>query len=109
MGPEISGAVRAKHAAKDTPELWVRPNGRALGSLGIGVSVRECAKKAGTATLITPHGIRRACATHMLAHGARPVEIQMLLGHASLKHLTQYLRVSFRELKSVHERSRVGQ
>ena len=45
----------------------------------------------------------------MLAHGAHPVQIQMLLGHSSLKHLSAYLRVSFRELKAVHEGSRLGQ
>ena len=53
-----------------------------------------------TGTPLTPHGIRRACATHMLNRGAHPVQLQMLLGHASLKHLSQYLRVTFREIQA---------
>jgi integrase/recombinase XerD len=61
------------------------------------------------ATPITPHAIRRACATHMLRRGASPVQLQMLLGHASLQHLSAYLRVSFHELQAIHEGSRLGQ
>jgi integrase/recombinase XerD len=101
--------VRAKQGPKEAEQLWRRRDGGALGSLAIGLSIREAARKAGSATAITPHGLRRACATHMLAHGAHPVQIQMLLGHSSLKHLSAYLRVSFRELKAVHEGSRLGQ
>lgn len=108
VGKYVVG-VRARLVKCAPGALWVAPDGTPIGSLAIGVSIRECARKAGTATHITPHGIRRACATHMLNHGAHPVQIQMLLGHACLKHLSQYLRVRFREMQAVHERSRLGQ
>lgn len=101
--------VRSRQAKPATAALWVTPGGDPLSSLSVGQSVRACARKAGTATPITPHAIRRACATHMLKHGAHPVQLQMLLGHASLKHLSQYLRVTFHELRAMHERSRLGQ
>lgn len=101
--------VRAQLVKCAPGPLWVGPYGRPVGSLAIGLSVRECARTAGTVTPITPHGIRRACATHMLNHGAHPVQIQMLLGHACMKHLSQYLQVQFREMKAAHERSRLGQ
>jgi integrase/recombinase XerD len=101
--------VRTALASAGTAQLWVRQDGGPLGSLSIGLAVRRCASRAGTATKITPHGLRRACATHMLGRGAHPVQIQMLLGHSSLKHLSAYLRVTFRELQAMHERSRVGQ
>jgi site-specific recombinase XerD len=54
------------------------------------------------------NALRRACASHMLARGANPVQLQMLLGHASLKHLSAYLRLGFRDLQAIHARSRLG-
>jgi site-specific recombinase XerD len=63
----------------------------------------------GIATRIGLHSIRRACATHMLRRGASPVAIQSLLGHASLRHLSQYLRLSITDVKGMHAESRVGQ
>lgn len=108
VGKYVVG-VRARLVKCAPGALWVGPDGSPIGSLSIGLSIRECVRKAGTVTPITPHGIRRACATHMLNHGAHPVQIQMLLGHASMKHLSQYLQVRFREMKAVHERSRLGQ
>lgn len=100
--------VRGKQAGDKQNALWIRADGEPLGSVGIGLCIRTCARKAGTATLITPHAIRRACATHMLNRGAHPMQLQMLLGHSSLKHLSQYLRVTFREILAIHERSRLG-
>lgn len=57
---------------------------------------------------ISPHSLRRACATHMLAHGASPVDIQLQLGHATLKHLSQYLRVAIVDIRKMHEASAPG-
>ena len=101
--------VRARLLRGATTALWVKAGGGPLGSQAIGLSIHACAGKAGIETPISPHGIRRACATHMLSRGAHPVELQMLLGHASLKHLSRYLRVTFREMRAIHERSRLGQ
>ena len=89
--------------------LWIKSDGTALGSQGIAISIKKCSRKAGIQIPVTPHGIRRACATHMLACGAHPLQIQMLLGHSTLSHLNHYLRVATREIKDVHERSCLGQ
>ena len=106
---KYTAEVRAEQLQGPTPALWVKANGDPLGGQAIGLSIRECARKAGTQPPITPHGIRRACATHMLRRGAHPVQLQMLLGHASLRHLSQYLRVTFQEMRAIHGRSRLGQ
>jgi len=71
--------------------------------------VKTSARQAGIGTGITVHGIRRACATHMLRNGAHPVEIQMLLGHSSLKHLSQYLRISITDIRKMHRESKVSE
>ena len=55
-----------------------------------------------------PHAIRRACATHMLANGAHPVEIQHLLGHATLGSLGRYLLATVADLKKTHKKSKPG-
>ncbi len=57
---------------------------------------------------VTPHALRRACATHMLRGGAHPVEIQMLLGHASLRILSNYLKVTIVDMKKTHAKGKPG-
>ncbi len=69
--------------------------------------VHGYSKQAGVET-ISPHCLRRACATHMLQNGAHPVHIQMLLGHASLRVLSRYLKVSIKDLKKMHSERNPG-
>jgi site-specific recombinase XerD len=101
--------VRAKWAKEGEDALWVGARGRRLHSCAISLMIRNYAAKLDVATHITAHGLRRACGTHLLKHGANPIHIQMLFGHASLHHLSQYLRVDFHELRAMHERSILGQ
>ena len=44
----------------------------------------------------------------MLRGGAHPVQVQMLLGHATLTTLGQYLRVTIRDLIQTHRSSNPG-
>ena len=101
--------ARARYGMGEGTALWLKDKGKPIGPQGISRSIQECVRKAALTTPITPHAIRRACATHMLRRGASPVQLQMLLGHASLRHLSAYLRVTFHELQAMHERSRLGQ
>lgn len=88
--------------------LWLANNGKPLDSNGLEAVIRRYRKAPGITTHIALHAIRRACATHMLRRGASPVTIQMLLGHATMEHLGQYLRLSITDIRRVHEASRVG-
>jgi len=92
----------------DRTALWVSSLGEPLTSPQIFKQVMAKYCKAAGIRLITPHALRRACATHMLRHGAHPVQIQFLLGHARLKTLGQYLRVTVTDLKAMHRKSRPG-
>ena len=93
---------------RESPQtLWLNRHGRPLSGYSLAAVIRNRARAAGLASL-TPHALRRACATHLLENGAHPAELQLLLGHASLKHLGQYLRLGIRELKAAHARSRLG-
>jgi integrase/recombinase XerD len=88
--------------------LWISGKHRPLGGMGMRQQLWEYSKRAQIKTLMCLHSLRRACATHMLRHGAHPVQIQMLLGHASLKHLSQYLEVTITDLRKTHRQSKPG-
>jgi len=91
----------------DERALWINRFGERITSIGLRHLVRRYAVAAGLAG-VTPHGLRRACATHMLRRGAHPVQIQLLLGHADMKSLSQYLRVSIKDLTEMHRKSKPG-
>ena len=90
-------------------ELWIGQGGEPLGYMGVRCVVLAHARGAGIAPPIGPHALRRACATHMLRNGADPIQIQHLLGHASLKTLSHYLRVTIADLQSAHQKTRPAQ
>lgn len=88
--------------------LWIGRNSKPLSYSVLPVILRTQCRRAGIAPVIAPHAIRRACATHMLRNGASAVQVQALLGHASMRHLSQYLRVTISELRTIHAGSKVG-
>ncbi len=98
------------HFCKDLNEhgLWIGKYGAKLSYARIGKLISEYAAEAGLANRVTPHALRRACATHMLRGGAHPVQVQMLLGHANLANLSQYLQVTITDMKKMHKRSKPG-
>jgi len=93
----------------DQEALWLGNSGRPQGGQSMNLQVKTHARAAGIEMRISLHALRRACATHMLQHGAHPVQIQILLGHATLKHLSQYLRLTIQEIKAMHAQARPGQ
>ncbi len=88
--------------------LWLGERGSRIHPARVAHILKAYSKNAGLVQVITPHSLRRACATHMLRGGAHPVQIQMLLGHSSLKMLSQYLRTTITDLHKMHKKSRPG-
>lgn len=74
--------------------------------------LRRCRLAAGIKTNVTPHTLRRTCATTLLKNGASLRAIQVLLGHSSLDVTMVYLRLDRedlrRELLLRHPRERLG-
>ena len=54
---------------------------------------------------VHPHALRHACATHLLRGGADIRQIQVLLGHASLRSTERYTRVELSDLREVMRRA----
>lgn len=63
---------------------------------------------AGIKKPVSCHTLRRSCATHMLSNGAHPLMVAEMLGHSSLRNLSQYLQVSITELINSHGQCKVG-
>jgi len=55
---------------------------------------------------VSPHAIRRACATHMLNEGAHPVQIQTLLGHSSMSCLSKYLKITVKDMLKTYKKGK---
>ncbi len=94
---------------EDLAELWLTKDGRAISGTRVDQMIRAYVQEAGILKSISAHSLRRACATHMLMNGAHPVQLQMLLGHASLKSLSQYLQIRITDMIKTHKKTRPGQ
>lgn len=64
--------------------------------------IRRYAAVAGISTEISPHQLRHAFATHLLAHGADLRAVQMLLGHQNVTTTQIYTHVERERLKALH-------
>lgn len=80
-----------------TAALWLTSRGQVLTPDALQQIFPRHSKAAGLG-YITPGAVRRACAVHRWQAGAHPLELQLLLGHTSLRTLCQYLRVTNTEL-----------
>jgi site-specific recombinase XerD len=101
---KIARYVSADREAEDH-QLWIftsRQGDGKLTSRRIQQIVDECATGAGLARDISPHSLRHTCAVRLLRKGASVVEVQKILGHASIRTTQRYLdHISLEELREV--------
>jgi site-specific recombinase XerD len=69
-----------------------------LSTKAVYLACREAACRAGIRKIVGPHTLRHSFATHLLESGADLHTIQLLLGHADLRHTVVYLHLSQRHL-----------
>lgn len=90
-------------AARGETAVWLDFSGKKpLNSSGLGTMLRRYGKKLGIDGL-SAHALRRACATHLLEHGANIVDIKTLLGHADINSTLHYAKVFPVELRKAHQ------
>ncbi|MBQ8706563.1 MAG: site-specific tyrosine recombinase XerD [Succinivibrionaceae bacterium] len=65
--------------------------------------LKEYALRSGISKSIHPHTLRHSFATHLLNHGANLLDVQQLLGHASVDTTQIYTHVANSRLKKLHQ------
>ncbi len=94
---DAARAACARLVAEDPASRWLfagRDPKRALTRQGFDLVLREVSLAAGLDPgRVSPHVLRHAFASHMLAHGADLRSLQMLLGHADISTTQIYTHV----------------
>lgn len=85
-----------------TDAIFVTKRGAAMTRQAFWYLIKRYALQANISTVISPHTLRHAFATHLLNHGADLRVVQMLLGHSDLSTTQIYTHVAKARLKSLH-------
>lgn len=91
-------ALASKHPDSGCA-LFLTGRGRRLHGIKLLYLLRDAAGRAGLAKRLTPHTLRRTCATHLLRGNVSLRHIQVLLGHESLDTTALYLKLDRAELR----------
>lgn len=89
---------------KKTESLFVTHRGTAIGRIRFWGLLKKYAALAGISGEVTPHTLRHAFATHLLAGGADLRAIQTLLGHADITTTQIYTHIHSGRLKEIHRK-----
>jgi len=85
--------------------LFLNARGRRLTTRSIDRLVKKYVRLYGPDVRLSPHGLRHAFASHLLAEGADLRAIQEMLGHASLSTKQKYTQVSIQQLIDVYDKT----
>ena len=90
------------HDPKESAVFLTKHGGR-LSAVSVDLIVRRYGE--GLGLKVSPHGLRHACATHLLKGGADVRHLQELLGHRFLDTTARYAHVAIQDLRDVIEKA----
>ena len=85
--------------------LFLNSRGRRLTTRSVDRLVKKYVRLYGPSVRVSPHGLRHAFASHLLAEGADLRAIQEMLGHVSLSTTQKYTQVSIQKLIEVYDKA----
>ena len=85
--------------------LFLNARGRRLTTRSVDRLLKKYVRLYGPNVRVSPHGLRHAFASHLLAEGADLRAIQEMLGHASLSTTQKYTQVSIQQLLDVYDKT----
>jgi site-specific recombinase XerD len=100
LSPKLLDTLR-EYWRRTRPQTYLFPgqSGDApLTTKAVWHACHNAVDRAGIQKKISPHSLRHSYATHLLESGADLRTIQLLLGHADIKHTIVYLHLSQRHL-----------
>ncbi len=102
--------IRPYHARKRPKQrrLFLLNTGAAMTPGAIRQALALYRAKAGIKKSLSPHTMRRTCATHLLSAGADIRYVQQLLGHRHLRTTQIYTKVIPVEIKQTHSKTHPG-
>ncbi len=83
--------------------LFLTARGRGMTRQNVWHAIKKYAQLAGLSSVISPHTLRHAFATHLVNHDADLRVVQLLLGHADLSTTQIYTHVAQLRLREVHK------
>ncbi len=87
---------------QNSDHLFLSKRGKAMTRQTFWHRIKVYAVQAGITKHLSPHTLRHAFATHLLAHGADLRTLQILLGHSDLSTTQIYTHIANERLKSLH-------
>lgn len=89
-------------------EFFISKNGKPLTRSGLYKVVKTHAQKAGLKKKVSPHGLRHACATHLIREGENLRTVQEILGHRVITSTEIYIHMTARDLRRAADRHPVS-